>query len=133
MRGWVCRLRSLLVLASAVILGSDCRGIHDHILRSQIEDFPNLEGQFPVFICPRDRVSLLYPQALGSCPSPLKTRRATVQVFDPATTRVDINRVRVRVTVTLRVAVYRQSICLGDKPLETHDQQFYFPNEHLGL
>jgi hypothetical protein len=31
-----------------------------------------------------------------------------------------------RVRVTLRLVVYRQSVCLGDKPLETHDQQFYF-------
>jgi hypothetical protein len=28
----------------------------------------------------------------------------------------------VRVRVTLRLAVYRQSVCLGDRPLETHDQ-----------
>jgi hypothetical protein len=27
--------------------------------------------------------------------------------------------------VTLRLAVYRQSVCLGDKPLETHDQHFF--------
>jgi hypothetical protein len=32
MRGWVCHLQLLLVLASAVILGSDSRGAHDHIL-----------------------------------------------------------------------------------------------------
>jgi hypothetical protein len=31
-------------------------------------------------------------------------------------------RVRVRVRVTLRLAVYRPSICLGVRPLETHDQ-----------
>jgi hypothetical protein len=29
---------------------------------------------------------------------------------------------RVRVRVTLRLAVYRQSVRLGDKPLETYDQ-----------
>jgi hypothetical protein len=29
-------------------------------------DSPNLEGQIPVFISPRNRVSQLYPQALGS-------------------------------------------------------------------
>jgi hypothetical protein len=28
--------------------------------------FPNLEGQAPVFISPRNRVAKLYPQALGS-------------------------------------------------------------------
>jgi hypothetical protein len=27
---------------------------------------PNLEGQVPVFISPRNRVALLYPQTLGS-------------------------------------------------------------------
>jgi hypothetical protein len=35
--------------------------------------------------------------------------------------------------VTLRLAVYRQSVHLGDNPLETHDQNFYFPTEHLRL
>jgi hypothetical protein len=33
--------------------------------------------------------------------------------------------------VTLRLAVYRSSVRLGDKPLETHGQNFYFPTEHL--
>jgi hypothetical protein len=32
------------------------------------------------------------------------------------------NIVKVRVRVTLQLAVYRQSVLLGDKPLETHDQ-----------
>jgi hypothetical protein len=31
-----------------------------------------------------------------------------------------------RVRVTLRLAVYRQSVRLGDKPLETHDSNFIF-------
>jgi hypothetical protein len=65
-RGWVCRLQLLLALARAVILGSESHGTHDHILLSQIRDSPNLEGQVPVFIPPRNRVVQLYPQALGS-------------------------------------------------------------------
>jgi hypothetical protein len=65
-RGWVCHLQLLLVLASAIILKSESRGTHDHILLFQIRDFPNLEGQVPVFIPPRNRVTWLYPQALGS-------------------------------------------------------------------
>jgi hypothetical protein len=65
-RGRVCRLKLLLVLASAVILGSESCGIHHHILLSQISDSPNLEGQAPVFISLRNRVTQLYPQALGS-------------------------------------------------------------------
>jgi hypothetical protein len=35
------------------------------------------------------------------------------------------------VKVTLQLAVYRQSVCLGIKPLETHDQRFFFPTEPL--
>jgi hypothetical protein len=66
MREWVCRLQLLLVLASAVILRSESRGTHDHILLPQIRNSPNLGGQVPVSISPRNRVALLYPKALGS-------------------------------------------------------------------
>jgi flagellar basal body P-ring protein FlgI len=62
----MCRLQLLLVLASAVILSSESRGTHYHILVSQIEDSPNLEGQALVFLSLRNRVAQLYPQALGS-------------------------------------------------------------------
>jgi hypothetical protein len=41
--------------------------------------------------------------------------------------------IRVRAKVTLRMAVYHQSVGLGSEPLETHDKQFYFPTEHLRL
>jgi hypothetical protein len=49
-RGRVCCLQLLLDLASAVILGSVSCETHDHILMSQIWEFPNLEGQVPVFM-----------------------------------------------------------------------------------
>jgi hypothetical protein len=62
----VCRLQLLLGLATALNLGSESHGALDHILLSQIRDSPNLEGQVPVFIFPRNRVAQLYPQALGS-------------------------------------------------------------------
>jgi hypothetical protein len=65
-RGWDCRLQLLLVLARAIILRSESRGIHDHILLSQIRDSSNLEGQVPIFISPRDRVAQLYLKVLGS-------------------------------------------------------------------
>jgi hypothetical protein len=61
----VCRSQLLLVLASAVILRSESRGTHDHILLSQIRGSTNLEGQVPVFISTRNRLARLYPQALG--------------------------------------------------------------------
>jgi hypothetical protein len=48
--------------------------------------------------------------------SPPTTSRATAEVFHPASTREG------SVRVTLRLAVYRQTVRLGDKPLETHDQ-----------
>jgi hypothetical protein len=51
--------------SSAQSLMSEPRGTHDHILLSQIRDSHNLEGQVPVFIYSRNRVSRLYPQALG--------------------------------------------------------------------
>jgi hypothetical protein len=38
-RGQICRLQSLLVLASTVIFGSESRGTRDHIVLSQIWDF----------------------------------------------------------------------------------------------
>jgi hypothetical protein len=65
-RGWVCRLQLLLGFARAVILRSESCGSHNHILQSQIRDSPNLQGQIPVFISPRNREAQLYPQALGS-------------------------------------------------------------------
>jgi hypothetical protein len=66
MRGSVCRLQLLLALASEVILRSESRESHEHILLSQTGDSPNLEGQVPVFISRRNKVSRLYTQALGS-------------------------------------------------------------------
>jgi hypothetical protein len=56
-RGWVCRLQLLLVLTSAVIFRSKSRETHDPILLSQIRHSPNLEGQVPVLITPRDRLT----------------------------------------------------------------------------
>jgi hypothetical protein len=86
-RGWVCNLLLLLVLASLVPLGSEFRGCQDHILLSQFETPPNWRARFPY----------LYPSGTGwpryapghwdPFPSPLTTRRATVEVFNPASTR----------------------------------------------
>jgi hypothetical protein len=56
----------LLALASVVFLGSESLWTRDHILLSQNLDSPELEGQGPVFISPRNMVAQLYYQALGS-------------------------------------------------------------------
>jgi hypothetical protein len=78
----------LLALASAVILMSESRGTHDHILLSQIRNFPNREGQVPVFISLRDKVAQLYLQALGSLFVASYYSQSCDGVFDPASTRV---------------------------------------------
>jgi hypothetical protein len=64
MRGRVCNLLLLLVLASAVPLGSESHGTIFYCPNSW--DSPNLEGQVTVFISPRNRVAQIYPRALGS-------------------------------------------------------------------
>jgi hypothetical protein len=50
-----CHLQLLLVLASAVILGSEFL----------IRDSPNLGVRYPYLNPPRNRVAQLYPQVLG--------------------------------------------------------------------
>jgi hypothetical protein len=126
MRGRVSRLQLLLVLASTVILGSEHRKTHDHMLLSQIRDSPNLEGQVPVLISHRNMVVQVYLQGSGFSLSST-TRRATVDVFETASTRAQ-QQLKVKVKVTLRLAVYRQSFRFGAKPLEDHDQGSFFSN-----
>jgi hypothetical protein len=86
MRGWVCRLQLLLALASAVIPRSESRGTHDHILLSQIRDSPNLEGQVPYLYPPGTGWPGCNPRNWVPFSSPPTTRRATVEIFNPATT-----------------------------------------------
>jgi hypothetical protein len=86
-RGCVCSLQLLLALAKAFILRFESRGIHDHMLLSQIQDSPNLEGQVPIFIspgkgCPSYNLRQWVP--FTSLPT---THRATVEVLDPASTQ----------------------------------------------
>jgi hypothetical protein len=61
--------------------------------------------------------------------SPPTTLRTTMEVFEPASTRASI-KFGVRVRVSLRLAVYRQSVPLGAKPLEVHDQRLFQPNSY---
>jgi hypothetical protein len=59
-RGRLCNLLLLLVLASAMPVGSDSRGTEYHW------GSLNLEVQVSVFITPRNRVAQIYPRELGS-------------------------------------------------------------------
>jgi hypothetical protein len=65
-RGWVYNLLLLLVLASAIPLGSESRGTQDHFYCPNSWDSTSLEGQVSVFISPRNRVAHIYLRALGS-------------------------------------------------------------------
>jgi hypothetical protein len=78
-RRWVYRLQLLLVSLAQSFSGQS-PACHDQILLSQILDSPNLEGQVPVLISPRNRHWLPFS-------SPRTTRRATMEVFDPSSTR----------------------------------------------
>jgi hypothetical protein len=66
MRGWVCRLKLLLELASVVILRSESRGSHDHILLSQIQDSPIWRAKSLYLYPPGTGLPSYTPQALGS-------------------------------------------------------------------
>jgi hypothetical protein len=86
MRWWVCHLQLLLALASAVILASESRRTHDHILLSQIQDSPNLEGQVPIYMSPGTG----WPTYTRRQCVPfhrLLRHTATVEVFDPTSTQ----------------------------------------------
>jgi hypothetical protein len=63
--GRVCNLLLLLVLASAVPLGSESRGTQDHILLPQFLRLPQPGGPGPRIYIPRNRVVQIYPRALG--------------------------------------------------------------------
>jgi hypothetical protein len=86
MRGWICHLKLLLVLTSSVILRSESCRTHDHILLSQIQDSPNLQGQVPVSFPPRTGWPGYTPRHWVLSSSPPTTHRATVEVFDTTTT-----------------------------------------------
>jgi hypothetical protein len=62
-------------------------------------------------------------------PSPPTTRRVTMEVFDPASTRV-VSPQSCQSQSFLRLADYRQLVRLDAKPLETHGQNFFFTIEH---
>jgi hypothetical protein len=64
-RGWMCCLQLLLALASAVILRSEFRGIHDHILLSQIRDSPQPGEPGPRIYIPQEQGSPVIPPDTG--------------------------------------------------------------------
>jgi hypothetical protein len=89
MRGWVCSLQLLLVLASAVILRSESHKTHDNILLSQIRDSPQPGGPGPHIYIPLEQGGPVIAPGTGvPFSSPPMTPRGMVEVSDPASTRV---------------------------------------------
>jgi hypothetical protein len=87
-RGWVCRLQMLLALASAVILGSESRGTHNHIFCCLRFETPKPGGPGPLTYIPQEQSGpVINPGTVFLISSPPTTRRATVEVFEPASTR----------------------------------------------
>jgi hypothetical protein len=64
-RGQVCRLSLLLALASAVTLGSESRGTHDHILLTQIQDSPQPGGPGHRIYIPQEQGCPVIPPGTG--------------------------------------------------------------------
>jgi hypothetical protein len=87
-RGWVCRLQLLLALARAVILGSKSFGTHDHILL-RFQTHPTWRTRSPYLYPPGTGWPGYTPRHWVPFSSPPITRRATVEVCDPASTHIE--------------------------------------------
>jgi hypothetical protein len=83
----VSRLQLLLFLASAVILHFVSHGTRDHILLTQIQDSPTWRARSP-YLCRSGTGWPSYtPKYWIPLSSPPTTRRATVELFEPASMR----------------------------------------------
>jgi hypothetical protein len=112
MRGWVCRLELMLVLVSAVILRSVSRGTHDHILLSQIGDSPTRRARSP-YLCPSGTGWSGYtPRHWVPISSPT-TRKATVEVLDPASTRAPLLQKQHSYFICISILWVKLSHCLS--------------------
>jgi hypothetical protein len=111
-RGRVCPLQLLLALASAVMFRSEFCGTH-HVLLSQIRDSPNLEGQVPPYLYPPGTGWSGYtPRHRLPVSSPPTTRRATVEVFEPASTRALLSSLCLELTENTAFKNSRIVLCL---------------------
>jgi hypothetical protein len=70
-RGWTCRLKLLLAFASAVILRSETRRTHDHILLSQIRVL-QLGGPGPRIYIPQEQGGPVIPPGIADQCAPWK-------------------------------------------------------------
>jgi hypothetical protein len=103
----VCRLQLLLALASQSFSGPSPAGLVTIFYCLRFEILPTWRARFP------------YLNTLGTgWPSYRPRHWVYVQSS--------------KFKVTLRLAVYRQSVLLGVKPLETHDERLFFQLNSCG-
>jgi hypothetical protein len=76
-RGWVCNLLLLLVIARAVMLGSESRRTQDHILLSQLLRLPQPGGPGPRIYIPQEQGGPDTPPGTEFPFSPLVVRSYT--------------------------------------------------------
>jgi hypothetical protein len=86
-RRWVCRLQMLLALASAVIRGSESRRIMTIFCRLRSEALPTWRARSPYLYLPGTGWPNYISMHCVTFPSPPTTHRATVEVFERASTR----------------------------------------------
>jgi hypothetical protein len=126
--GRVCSLQLLLAIASEVTLGPNPAGFMTIFYCLRLDTPPTWTVRTP-YLCPPGTGWPSYtPRHRVPFSSPPTTRRATVEVFKPISTwgwTLIKVKVEVKVTSTLWLAVYCQSVRLGAKPLEVHDQRFF--------
>jgi hypothetical protein len=86
-RGRICRLQLLLVLAIAVILGSESRGNMTTFYSLRFETHPTSRCRSPYLRPPGTSWSSCTARHCVTCPSSPTIRRAPVEVIEPASTR----------------------------------------------
>jgi hypothetical protein len=91
----------------------------------RFETPPTLRARFPYLYPPGTGWPGYNPRHWVPFSSSSTTRRARVEIFESASARVSAEIFSQRVRVTLRLAVYRQSVCLGSETLESHGQIFF--------
>jgi hypothetical protein len=84
MRGWVCNLLLVLVLARAVPLGSESRGTRPYFIVPILETALTWKARSPSFYPPGTGWPRYTPGHWVPYPLPLTALRATMEVFYPA-------------------------------------------------
>jgi hypothetical protein len=108
-KGWGCRLQLLLVSPAQSFSGPSPAGLMTTFYCVRFETPPASRARSPY----------LYPPGTGW---PGYIARYWVPFLSPPTTRrATVELAQVKVTITLPLAVYRQSVRLDVKPLETQD------------